>query len=152
MEKFTAMPTEPGAEQALTSNQNGIFGIPKRLLHYLIPAWLLHLTSSSNTCQIWSRSTLKHHSYPCCRYLHCFGAFVSRFVAIYSILEPSYQVLCICSNVLSFVHVFFFLCMNRYFPLLHYFPNQTVNFEISVQFLHVFNNLILQTFLFLNSR
>ena len=40
-----------------------------RAFHYLIPTWLLHLTSSSNTCQILSRNTLKHHSYQSCRYL-----------------------------------------------------------------------------------
>ena len=58
-----------------------------RAFHYLIPTWLLHLTSSSSSCQVLSRNTLNHHSYQSCRYLQCFRAFLSRVVAIYSTLE-----------------------------------------------------------------
>ena len=43
-----------------------------RAFHYLIPTWLLHLTSSSSSCQISSRNTLKHRSYQSCRYFQRF--------------------------------------------------------------------------------
>ena len=38
---LAAMAPEAGAEWALASNQNGIFGIPESLSRCLIPTWLL---------------------------------------------------------------------------------------------------------------